>query len=226
MRFGFYVSGGSSRILNFLDFIIKEEKQYNILLKDIGFIFCDETENENLTKICFSHKIPVYYDNLKKIHKKERSLELSNKINSLMNTNHSEILFVFGKRLLKGKLLKQYKDKIINFHPALLPSFPGIKAVDQAIEYGSFIYGNTAHYIDEGIDTGAIIMQSINILPVFKDYDEILDNQIYMLLQIIQWLKQKRIKKLNRKVRVLDASYKLCSFVPNLEIPLSKHIKK
>jgi len=62
-------------------------------------------------------------------------------------------------RLLKKNILNAFKNKIINIHPALLPSFPGLNAQEQAFEYGVKITGCTVHFVDEGVDTGSVIMQ-------------------------------------------------------------------
>ena len=87
-------------------------------------------------------------------------------------------------------------NRIINFHPSLLPSFPGVKAVDQALAYGTLVLGNTTHFIDEGVDTGPIIMQSILPRAAFDAYDSVLDLQVPMLTQVIRWLEEDRSKRL------------------------------
>ena len=62
-------------------------------------------------------------------------------------------------RIVKDGLLNAYAGRIINIHPSLLPSFPGLDSGKQAFEYGVKITGCTVHYVDAGIDTGAIINQ-------------------------------------------------------------------
>ena len=64
-------------------------------------------------------------------------------------------------RILSAVFVRAYKNKIVNIHPALLPSFPGINAVKQALEYGVKYTGVTVHFVDEGVDTGPIILQSV-----------------------------------------------------------------
>ena len=63
-------------------------------------------------------------------------------------------------RILTPYFVNNYKDRIINLHPALLPSFPGMHTAKQAIEYGVKITGVTVHFVDDGVDTGPIILQS------------------------------------------------------------------
>jgi len=62
-------------------------------------------------------------------------------------------------RILSPYFIRTYKNRIINIHPALLPSFPGLHAQRQAVEYGVKISGCTVHFVDEGIDSGPVILQ-------------------------------------------------------------------
>lgn len=62
-------------------------------------------------------------------------------------------------RILKGDFLRAFPQRVVNIHPSLLPSFPGLEAWRQALEYGVKFTGCTVHYVDQGIDTGAIIGQ-------------------------------------------------------------------
>ncbi len=62
-------------------------------------------------------------------------------------------------RILSPYFIRTYQNKIMNIHPALLPSFPGLHAQKQAVEYGAKISGCTVHFVDEGIDSGPIILQ-------------------------------------------------------------------
>ncbi|HZK40703.1 MAG TPA: phosphoribosylglycinamide formyltransferase [Atribacterota bacterium] len=62
-------------------------------------------------------------------------------------------------RILSPYFIRTYKNKIINIHPALLPSFPGLYAQRQTLEYGAKVSGCTVHFVDEGVDSGPIILQ-------------------------------------------------------------------
>ena len=64
-------------------------------------------------------------------------------------------------RIISPYFIKEYKNKILNIHPALLPSFPGLDAQKQAIDFGAKYSGCTVHFVDEGVDTGPIILQEI-----------------------------------------------------------------
>lgn len=61
--------------------------------------------------------------------------------------------------LLSSTLVRRFRHKIVNVHPALLPAFPGLRAIDQALEYGVKVTGVTVHFVDEGVDSGPIILQ-------------------------------------------------------------------
>ena len=80
-------------------------------------------------------------------------------------------------RIVGPVLLEHYKGRMINIHPSLLPSFPGLHAQQQALDHGVLITGCTVHYVDSGCDTGPIIIQSA--VPVLeKDTEEILSERI------------------------------------------------
>ena len=73
-------------------------------------------------------------------------------------------------RLLSGYFIEQYRGRILNIHPSLLPSFPGLEAQKQALEYGVKFAGCTVHFVDESVDGGPIVAQAI--VPVRDDDDE------------------------------------------------------
>ena len=64
---------------------------------------------------------------------------------------------------------------MINVHPALLPAFPGLGAVEQALAYGVKVFGVTVHFVDDGVDTGPVILQRAIELPDARDPDDVLE---------------------------------------------------
>jgi len=64
-------------------------------------------------------------------------------------------------RIMSPEFIRHYKGKILNIHPAILPAFPGLHSQRQALEYGVKYSGCTVHFVDEGVDTGPIILQSV-----------------------------------------------------------------
>ncbi len=75
-------------------------------------------------------------------------------------------------QLLSPEFVARFRNRVINVHPALLPAFPGIDAVRQAIDHGSKITGVTVHFVDEGVDSGPIIMQRPVPIALSRDWDE------------------------------------------------------
>ena len=73
-------------------------------------------------------------------------------------------------RVVGKPLINEFHNRIINIHPALLPSFPGLHGQKQAVDYGAKISGCTVHFVDEGVDTGPVIIQAA--VPVFHDDTE------------------------------------------------------
>jgi phosphoribosylglycinamide formyltransferase-1 len=76
-------------------------------------------------------------------------------------------------RLLAPSFLARFPRGVINVHPALLPAFPGIGAVEQALAYGAKVFGVTVHFVDEGVDTGPVILQRAVELPHAETVDEV-----------------------------------------------------
>jgi phosphoribosylglycinamide formyltransferase-1 len=100
-------------------------------------------------------------------------------------------------RLLGSKIINNYRYRIINIHPALLPSFPGLNAQKQALQYGVKISGCTVHFVDEGIDTGPIILQhAVEVKQTDNEEtlsDRILKYEHQLLPRAIQLFAKKRI---------------------------------
>jgi len=80
-------------------------------------------------------------------------------------------------RILSPEFIRLFEMRILNIHPSLLPSFPGLRAQRQALEYGVKVSGCTVHFVDEGIDTGPIIGQSI-VYVEDNDTEESLSDKI------------------------------------------------
>jgi phosphoribosylglycinamide formyltransferase-1 len=71
--------------------------------------------------------------------------------------------------LLTPAFIGRFRNRIVNVHPALLPSFAGIRSIEQALEYGVKVTGVTVHFVDEGVDSGPIILQQAFELPYSRD---------------------------------------------------------
>jgi phosphoribosylglycinamide formyltransferase-1 len=78
-------------------------------------------------------------------------------------------------QLLSPEFLAAFPHRVINVHPALLPAFPGLQAVRQALDYGVKVFGVTVHFVDGGVDSGPVILQRSVELPEARDSGEVLD---------------------------------------------------
>jgi len=87
-------------------------------------------------------------------------------IQALQNASVDLVALAGFMRILKGEFLRTFANRVVNIHPALLPAFPGLEAWKQALDYGVKVTGVTVHFVDQGIDTGAIIAQeTVPVLP-------------------------------------------------------------
>ena len=87
-------------------------------------------------------------------------------IDALQKAEVDLVVLAGFMRILKGEFLRTFANRVVNIHPALLPAFPGLEAWRQALDYGVKVTGVTVHFVDQGIDTGAIIAQeTVPILP-------------------------------------------------------------
>jgi phosphoribosylglycinamide formyltransferase-1 len=110
-------------------------------------------------------------------------------------------------RIVGPVLLEHYRGKMINIHPALLPSFPGLHAQKQALDYGVKVSGVTVHFVDEGCDTGPVILQAA--VPVLEDDTEeslsgrILEQEHKLYPAAIKLFAEGKIKIEGRKVHLM-----------------------
>jgi phosphoribosylglycinamide formyltransferase 1 len=75
--------------------------------------------------------------------------------------------------ILDPGFVARFPDRILNVHPALLPAFPGIRAIEQALDHGVKVFGVTVHLVDEGVDTGPIVLQGAVELPDARTASEV-----------------------------------------------------
>lgn len=99
------------------------------------------------------------------------SLESSEEMYRLCRKRRIELVCLAGfMRIVKGRLLEEYAGRMLNIHPALLPSFKGLHGQKQALDYGVRYSGCTVHFVDTEIDTGPILIQKV--VPVMEDDSE------------------------------------------------------
>ncbi|PWJ95855.1 phosphoribosylglycinamide formyltransferase-1 [Oceanotoga teriensis] len=213
MNYCFYVSGKASRLYKIIKYANKN------FIKKIKFVYSDSKDNRYLKEILEDKSILYILKDFYELEKPDRNLKNSDNLLRLMKKNKIDYCFSFGDHILKGKILKEYKNKIINFHPSILPNYPGRNAIDKAINDNASILGNTAHFIDEGIDTGPIILQSVISSEAFykNGYDFILDLQIEMLFNLDKLLENKKIKVEGNKVKIINADITKYFILPDIK---------
>ena len=107
-------------------------------------------------------------------------------------------------RILGEEVIQTFEKKIINIHPSLLPAFPGLDAQKQAINHGVKFSGCTVHFVDSGVDSGPIILQTV--VPVYDNDDEkslskrILEQEHYLYPKAIKMIQEKKIRLNGRAV--------------------------
>ena len=110
-------------------------------------------------------------------------------------------------RIISPEFVKKYKNRIMNIHPALLPAFPGLDSQKQALEYGVKFSGCTVHFVDAGMDTGPIIVQSVVKIKE-GDTEELLSKRILreehrIYPEAVNLFARKKIKILGRKAVII-----------------------
>ena len=109
-------------------------------------------------------------------------------------------------RIISPEFVKKYKNKIINIHPALLPSFPGLNSQKQALDYGAKYTGCTVHFVDAGMDTGPVIIQSVVEIKG-KDTEKSLSKRILkeehrIYPEAVNLIARKKVKVVGRKTQI------------------------
>ena len=109
-------------------------------------------------------------------------------------------------RIISPGFVKKYKNKIINIHPALLPAFPGLNSQKQALDYGAKYSGCTVHFVDSGMDTGPIIIQTVVKIKE-KDTEKSLSKKILkeehrIYPEAVNLIARKKIKVSGRRTHI------------------------
>ena len=145
---------------------------------------------------------------------------LSNRVCEYCSQHGIDYIITIFSRLLKGRLLDVYRERIFNLHPSILPAFRGIGAFDKAMASDVRFVGDTFHVVDKTIDGGPIVQQC----GVACGYDEparvrhrLFVAECKMLMQMIMWLAGDRVMIVNGRARVVDALFTDHMFSPALD---------
>lgn len=183
--------------------------------------FRDSIELVVVDRKCGAEEVAAEFEiPLERIYEKD-SEAFSDALSTLLRERKIDAAFSFYLRLFRGKILKEFENRLINFHPSLLPSYKGFQAIERAREEGIPYLGTTAHVIDESIDGGAIILQGVFLASLFEDETslrhKIFTQQVQELLQVASWLRAGRVTLDGGKVRILDCQFEATEFSPSLD---------
>jgi phosphoribosylglycinamide formyltransferase-1 len=159
MKIGILISGRGSN----MSALIEAVKTGKIPNSEIAVVISDKPDAAGLQKAGEKGVETIVIERrnrTRREHDAETIAELKNRA--------VELICLAGyMRLLSAEFIEAFRNKIVNIHPSLLPSFPGLEAQRQAFEYGVKFSGCTVHFVDEGLDSGAIIAQKV--VPVLDD---------------------------------------------------------
>ncbi len=199
INLGVLVSGDGTNLQAIIDNI--EAGRLDAKIK----ILISNNANAYAVERAKKHLIPTFI--IADSHFKTRE-DYDSHIVEILKSHSVDLVVLAGfMRLLTPVLIKSFPMRIINIHPALLPAFPGLHAQKKAVEYGVKFSGCTVHFVDEGVDTGPIIIQAV--VPVDDDDTEealskkILKEEHRIYPQAIGLIAQGRIQIKGRKVIIL-----------------------
>jgi phosphoribosylglycinamide formyltransferase 1 len=91
-----------------------------------------------------------------------------------LEAHRADLIVLAGfMELLGAEFIRRFEGRVLNVHPSLLPAFPGVRAIEEALEHGVKVAGVTIHFVDEGVDSGPIVLQEGFELPYPRDVDEV-----------------------------------------------------
>ncbi len=152
------ISGRGSNMEN----ILKAVKKNKIPIKPVIVI----SNKSDAKGLAIAQKLGVKTEIVESNGLKGGNWEYDSKLVSILEkynvTPQNGLICLAGfMRIMSPEFIRHYKGRILNIHPAILPSFPGLHSQRQALEYGVKYSGCTVHFVDEGVDTGPIILQSV-----------------------------------------------------------------
>ncbi len=197
---GVLASGRGSNLQSIIDAI-----QAGRLHVTIGLVISDNPE-ANVLKRMVNYDIPSLCIDRRQFASRQ---EFEAAIAEELNLRHVELVVLAGfMRILSRYFIDRYEGKIMNIHPSLLPAFPGENAQQQALQYGAKVSGCTVHFVDEGMDTGPIILQEA--VPVLEEdtaetlADRILHAEHILYPRALALYGEGRLRIAGRRVYITD----------------------
>jgi len=198
LKVGVLVSGRGTNLQSIIDNIEKEElpAEIAIVISNVeGAYALERAEKHNIKTTVIDHKGYKSREEFEKV------------LIEVLKNEGTELVCLAGfMRLLSPFFLNTFKYRVMNIHPALLPSFPGVHAQKQAFDYGVKVSGCTVHFVDEGTDTGPIILQeAVKVLD--DDTEEslskrILEKEHILYSKAINLFAKGKLEVIGRKVLI------------------------
>jgi phosphoribosylglycinamide formyltransferase-1 len=126
-----------------------------------------------------------------------------------LDTHGVQLVVLAGfMEILSPALIARFRGRIVNVHPSLLPAFPGLRSIEQALDYGVRVTGVTVHFVEEGVDSGPIIMQEAFELPYHRDIEGV-EKRVHeieheLLPRVVRLIAAGAVQVEGRQVRVRD----------------------
>lgn len=154
IRLGVLGSGKGSNLDSLAKYCARLESPMEVAL------VASDVENAGILNLAKNHDLRAVFIAPGKFRTKLDEEAEHRFISALREANVDLVVLAGFMRILKGEFLRAFSERVINIHPSLLPAFPGLEAWKQALDYGVKITGCTVHFVDQGIDSGAIIAQT------------------------------------------------------------------
>lgn len=198
MKIGVLASGRGTNLQAIIEAIERGE-----LHAQVAVVLSDHQEALALER-ARQHGIPAVFLDPKR-HPSREAYDLA--VAEELKRYQVEVVALAGyMRIVTPAFLARFPLRVVNIHPALLPSFPGVEAQRQAVEYGVKYSGCTVHFVDEGMDTGSIIAQAV--VPVQDDdtaeslAERILKEEHRLYPYVLELMAQGRVEVRGRKVYI------------------------
>jgi len=162
-RVGVLVSGEGSNLQAILDTLHGDEI-------DVVGVASSRAEARGLDRARGAGIEAAVFDRSAHAHRDARDAALGN----WLAERQVDLVVLAGfMEILGGPFIRRFEGRIVNVHPSLLPAFPGVRAIEQALDYGVQVMGVTVHFVDEGVDSGPVILQESFELPYARDIEAI-----------------------------------------------------
>jgi len=217
LRLGILASGGGTNLQSIIDRCHDNSIDAEIVVvisnnQDAGAL--QRAEKAGISTLCIDHRTFAARE------------DFDREVVAALQAAQVELVVLAGfMRIISQVFLDAYPQRIINIHPALLPSFPGLHVQKKALEYGAKFSGCTVHFVDGGVDTGAIITQAV--VPILDDDTEdslaarILEQEHKIYPQAIQLIAQNKLHIAGRRVQVTSSQEPTEQGLINPPLPLA-----